>query len=370
MGISDPYLGRINQLRKRLEMAAFSGAVISSPENIYYLSGIEIHSPDTLLVISTQEEALIGITVEIDNPSGIQVIYAGSSPQNNMGKSKSTLAMGVQHAIEQTKLIGCDIGIEETHLPYSLAKILETVSRFAGDVSSLLADLRIIKDREEIAKLRFSQSINVLAFEETRYCLRPGMREIELYQNIYQKICEQLGAAFRWNGCIGSGLRSALANPQPDRTIIQPGDLVLIDIFCNFNHYFSDSTRTFVAGLPGKQQVEIHKVLEEALESGVAKLKAGTCACDVDAAVRGIIERHGFGPNFPHHTGHGLGLVQQEHPWIIPEDHSEIQAGTIIALEPGIYLPGFGGMRLENVYLVTDQAPINLTDYPNELIVT
>ena len=109
-----------------------------------------------------------------------------------------------------------------------------------------------------------------------------------------------------------------------------------------------------MVGRPLARHLELHKILEEAVERGEGELQPGTRACDVDSAIRNVVEKAGFGPNFPHYSGHGLGLWQTERPWINPSDTTELQAGCVITLEAGNYVPGFGGLRLENAYLVTE----------------
>ena len=370
MNPPDPFSRRRIQLREQMRAVGMIGAIISRPEHLYYLTGCEASSTPTFLIISHADEILVAPQNIEELECNISLAGYDPSPIEGISKKQSVITETLKYAFDRLKLNNKEVGIEQTHLTHIYVKAALEKVHIQGDVCELIEHLRYIKDIDELNQLKYSQSLNDLAFEEVKRCLRPGIQEIELFQSIFDLITTHLGHPFQWQGALGAGVRSALEDPQPGSTIIQSGDLVLVDIYSKFRHYYGDSTRTFVVGSPMPRQLEIHKILEEALERGENYLKPGVRACEVDRAIRKVIEQAGFGPNFPYYSGHGLGLWQTERPWIIPGDTSELQPGCVITLEPGIYIPGFGGLRLENVYLVTDNEPVNLTRTQSSLIIT
>jgi len=381
MNINDPFSRRMTQLRENMQVVGMVGAVISRPEHIYYLTGTEVDDSSTTFLIMSQADEIMIAPKPIEcyqkiegNKSDIALTIYDLSPMEGISLAQSatieSISKAFDSAFDRLKLKNKDVGIEETHLPHAFVKAVMHEIQIKGDVCALLEKMRFIKDIDEINQLKYFQSLNDLAFDEVRKCLRPGILEIEVFQLIFDLITRHLGHPFKWQGAVGAGVRSALEVPQASSTIIQDKDLVLVDIFSKLGHYYCDSTRTFVVGSPLPRHLEIHKVLEEAVERGENKLQPGILVCEVDSAIRKVVEKAGFGKYFPHYSGHGLGLWQQEHPWINPSNTTELKPGCVITLEPGIYIPGFGGLRLENAYLVTDNGPVNLTKTKSSLIST
>jgi Xaa-Pro aminopeptidase len=364
-----------------MQVDGMVGAVISRPEHIYYLTGTEVDdSSTTFLIMSLTDEIMITpkpieCYQKIEgNNSDITLASYELSPMDGISLAQSATIESISYAFDSAfdrlKLKNKDVGLEESHLTHAFIKAAMHEIQIKGDVCPQLEKMRFIKDIDEIDQLKYVQSLNDLAFDEVRKCLRPGIQEIEVFQRIFDLLTRHLGHPFPWQGALGAGIRSALEVPQANSTIIQEKDLVLVDIFSKLGHYYSDSTRTFVVGSPLPRHLEIHKVLEEAIERGENKLQPGVLVCEVDSAIRKVVEKAGFGKNFPHYSGHGLGLWQQEHPWINSSNTTELKPGCVITLEPGIYIAGFGGLRLENAYLITDTGPVNLTKTKSSIIST
>ena len=166
-----------------------------------------------------------------------------------------------------------------------------------------------------------------------------------------------------WTDC---GLIDGLGIPGPFQ--VMAGDSVFVDIYSCQHGYYADTTRVFFTGEPTSKQRQIYRILIEAIAAGEAELRPGVRACDVDAAVRGVIKTAGYGENFPHHSGHAYGLFQQERPYLIPAERMILETGMILTLEPGIYLPGWGGMRIEGNYLIEPKGSRRLDQYPLEKI--
>ena len=181
---------------------------------------------------------------------------------------------------------------------------------------------------------------------------RPGATELD--------VAEAAAAAFRAKGCeevlftiVAGGPNGAFPHHHSGRRALDAGDAVVIDIGARLNGYASDITRMAFVGAPNERYLEVHRVVEAAVQAGLGATRAGATCHDVDAAARGAIEEAGFGEYFVHRTGHGLGLSVHEPPWIMRGEDVELRVGMVHSIEPGIYLPGEFGVRLEEIVHVT-----------------
>ena len=186
----------------------------------------------------------------------------------------------------------------------------------------------------------------------------------ELEYQMKKAGAEDLG----FNTIIASGLNSSMPHAIPGRKKLEAGDFVTMDFGCKYEGYCSDMTRTVVIGKANDKQKEIYNVVLEAQLAGLAAVKAGKTGKEVDKAARDIITKAGYGDCFGHSLGHSVGLFIHEKPGLAPSDETVLQAGMIETVEPGIYVPGFGGVRIEDMVLVTETGCRNLTGSPKELI--
>ncbi len=192
--------------------------------------------------------------------------------------------------------------------------------------------------------------------------IQPGQTELSIAQHI-KKLIKRFGGekeAFRI--IVASGKRSAKIHGFASSKIIQAGDLVMMDFGVVFHGMCSDITRTFVVGKkPTKKQKEIFKIVKKAQEIALKEVRPGACCCTVDAAAREFIASRGFGKNFPHSTGHGVGKKIHQPPKISAKNYRQLKEGDIITIEPGIYIKGWGGIRIEDLILVTKDGHKRLT---------
>ena len=196
---------------------------------------------------------------------------------------------------------------------------------------------------------------------------RPGVTELAIWAAVHEPMAGQVGAPFALEGNFASGPRTLGSEPQATNRRIDASDTVFIDLCPVIHGYAADLTRAFVAGQPTEAQREGHAVLTDALLTGAALLRPGVRAGDVGRAVRSRVAEALGGYVFPHHTGHALGLQRQEQPMLIPGGDTLLEAGMVIAIEPGPYLPDTGGMRIEGNYLITETGSESLSEYPLEL---
>lgn len=231
-----------------------------------------------------------------------------------------------------------------------------------------VAGLRAVKDDEEIALLRQACAISVQALGGLLDEVRPGMTELGLARRL-ELLMGEAGAADRaFDSIVAAGPHSAIPHHQPTTRPIAAGDLLKIDFGALFDGYHSDCTRTFVvAAEPLDWQTQIHEVVLAAQKAGIAALGPGASGQQVDVAAREVIEAAGFGQYYSHGLGHGVGLQIHEAPFLGPTSTHTVEARTPLTVEPGVYLPDRGGVRIEDTVLVLDGSVEILTDFPRDL---
>jgi Xaa-Pro aminopeptidase len=250
---------------------------------------------------------------------------------------------------DTASLAGADPEMRADHL----LLLQETIpgTRFVG-ASVAVGPLREVKSADELEIL---QTAALAADDGVRAAFaacRAGATELE--------VAEAAAAALHAAGCeevlftiVGGGPNGAFPHHHTGRRRLEPGDPVVIDIGGRLNGYAADITRMAFVGAPGERYLEVHGIVEAAVQAGLAAARPGATCHDVDAAARGVIEDAGFGKWFVHRTGHGLGLSVHEPPWIKRGEDVELRQGMVHSVEPGIYLPGEFGVRLEEIVHVT-----------------
>ncbi len=230
-----------------------------------------------------------------------------------------------------------------------------------------VAALRAIKDAGEISALEqaceiTSRAVDILAVE-----MREGDSEIAIARRLEQLFGE-LGADDRsFATIVASGENSAKPHHEPTGKTLNAGDLLIIDCGALVRGYHADMTRTFIVGEPAPWQVDLHALVARAAEAGRRAVASGVNLADLDAAARSVIEAAGHGEHFGHGLGHGIGLDIHEAPMIGPRAKGRLSADTTITVEPGVYLPGRGGVRIEDSLLVTADGQRSLTSSPRDL---
>ena len=235
--------------------------------------------------------------------------------------------------------------------------------------TSQIETLRLTKDDEELALIRRAVNILDCAFEAAQQTIRPGLSELEVVSALQRKIFMENKEPFILDVTCGSGTDTGMvaALGPPTERVLAEGDLFLIDLYPVLKMYKGDMTRAFVAGEPVAWQLEMHTVLKEAMRLAEGALRPGMPASEPDAIVRRCITQAGYGDHIVHHAGHGLGLTHPERPYIAPWEEMVLQERMVLAIEPGIYIPGLGGMRIEQNYVLWADGAEPLSRLPFEL---
>jgi Xaa-Pro aminopeptidase len=229
--------------------------------------------------------------------------------------------------------------------------------------------LRMVKTKEEIVRMTNAAKITDQVYQNLLKSVRPGMSEKEvakLVRNFFEEL-EVDGLSF--DTIAVSGKNGALPHGQPSNKIVKDGELITVDFGCRYQGYCSDFTRTFAIGKKISPKLkEIYQIVQEAQWKGIQAVKSGVKCSEIDKIVRDYIQQKGYGEYFDHGTGHGLGIEVHEAPSISRWDNTILQSGMVITVEPGIYIPGLGGVRIEDDVLVTETGHALLTKSPRELI--
>lgn len=351
---------RIQALRKSMNEQGVPGFLVSSNANRYYLSGFT-GSAGSVLV--TPESAYLITDFRYtqqgqEQAPHLQVMQAGFQSLQDIGKLLDK--EGVKR-----------VGFEEQHVTYHMVerRLKEELPQVEWvPIKDMVEKLRYFKDEMEKEAIIKAVDLADAAFDHICGFIQPGMEERE--------VALELEMFFRRNGAsesafttiVASGERGALPHGVASSKAIEKGDLVTIDMGARLNHYVSDLTRTVAVGTPDDRGKEIYSIVLEAQLAALNGMKAGITGKEADQLARDVIEKAGYGKNFGHGLGHGLGIEVHESPRLSPQGEDRLEVGMVFTVEPGIYLPGWGGVRIEDDVVIEVDGVKILTQAPKELI--
>lgn len=227
---------------------------------------------------------------------------------------------------------------------------------------------RRIKSAEEIELIAKAEAIGDAAFLEILKILQPGMTELEAAAELEYQMRKAGAGGFSFDTIMASGKNSSMPHAVPSEKKLEEGDFITMDFGCSWQGYCSDMTRTVVLGEADEKQREIYRVVLEAQEAALSVIRPGLTGAEVDKVARDLITEAGYGDCFGHGLGHSVGLYIHEEPRLSPSGLEVLECGMLETVEPGIYVPGFGGVRIEDLVVVTEDGCRNLTFSPKCLI--
>lgn len=278
----------------------------------------------------------------------------------------------LEMAVERVKGHGVKrLGFEKNHMTYALyqrlAELADSIELVP--VAGAVEASRLIKNADEVQIIKEATAIADKAFSHILTYIKPGVTELAV-ANELEFYMRSLGAtSSSFDTIVASGVRSALPHGVASDKVIETGDMVTLDFGAYYKGYCSDITRTIAVGEPGEKMREIYEVVLRAQLNGVQHIKAGMTGKEADALTRDIIADAGYGPNYGHSTGHGIGLEVHEGPTLSVRGEQKLVSGMVVTVEPGIYLEGIGGVRIEDDVLITGEGCEILTSSPKELLV-
>ena len=338
-------------------------ALVTRPVSIAYLTGLRIEPHERLAALVRRGGRTVLLVPELERDHAaaeagdVEVVVwrDGDDPVDALAE-----------------LIGpADVlAVERGHITLRLAEELRSrldISEFA-DLDDELRRLRMVKSPDEIALLQKAAAITDSVCAATLEALRPGQTELEVEGAVLARIADA-GAEPSFGPLIQSGPNGALPHLGPTSRRLEPGDLVVVDVGAAWRGYKGDITRMAVLGPPDAEQRRLHDLVLRAHDLGLATVRPGVQAGEVDLAARGVIEQAGEGERFIHRTGHGLGLDGHEEPNFAPGDETVLGPGMVATIEPGVYIQGWGGVRIEDDVVVTDSGSRSLTQLGTALFV-
>jgi Xaa-Pro dipeptidase len=272
----------------------------------------------------------------------------------------------LQRCIADAGLSG-RIGVEYTAMRVLELRALEgAASVSAEDATALLAELRMVKDADELRAMRAAVQVIEEALGEAVKAIRPGVTEREIVA-IWDRAIAAAGGEPSFASIVASGPHSANPHHTPGDRAFERGDLVVLDGGARVDGYCSDITRTFAVGEPSPEARTIYDTVLRANRAGFAAVRPGASGATIDAAARQVIDESGYGAQFVHRTGHGLGIEIHEPPYLHSGEPTPLREGTTFTVEPGVYVAGVGGVRIEDNVVITVDGAESLTSFPREL---
>lgn len=331
---------RLNSLRKYMRKENVEAMLISSFANIYYYSNFS--SEDGLLLVTNNEAYLLTdsrYTVQANEECSLfKVVTITRSYSDSL-----------KELVANTKIVR--MGFEED-LAFNRYNAFKDKLGFEF-VALNIEHLKVVKDAEEIKRIKKACSIADKCYSHILKFVKAGMKEREVRNEMLRYMLELGASKESFDIIVASGKRGAMPHGVASNKKIKEGDFVTLDFGCINNFYCSDITRTFVVGTPKKDMLEIYEIVKEAQLKGLEVIKPGIKAKEVDFACRNFIEKMGYGDYFTHSTGHGLGILVHDSLSIGPRSETVLKEGMVFTVEPGIYIEGLGGVRIEDDVVVT-----------------
>jgi Xaa-Pro dipeptidase len=357
---------KVQDLISEKKLDAF--AIIPSP-TMFYLTGLSFHlmeRPVVAIFLPTEQPILILPNLELAKAEGTPIdfdfsVYGEDEKSRTRAFERAASALGrkqLRIGIEPLQIRAFELDLLKTALP-------ESTFFPASEISTRL---RIIKDEGEIEAMRKAVSIAESAMENTLPLIRIAMSERELASElVVQLLRSGSEAEIPFSPIVASGPNSALPHAVPSERTFQNGDLLVIDWGGRFEGYISDLTRTFAIGEINDELAQIYQVVKAANAAGTVAIQPGIPCSEIDHAARSEINAAGFGEYFIHRTGHGIGLESHEGPYIREDNQELLMPGMTFTVEPGIYLPNKGGVRIEDNVVTTQDGGECLSSYSREL---
>ncbi|MGD8402995.1 MAG: Xaa-Pro peptidase family protein [Anaerolineales bacterium] len=360
---------RLEKLNASLRTSGLDAVALNPGPTLTYLTGAQFHlmeRPVVLLVAQGQEPAIILPELEMlkveQMPYKVQAFPYGENP--------SEWEKAFISAAQALSLGGKRIGVETERMRLLEYNFLRTGAPSAEypDASETLGSLRLRKEPGEVENMRKAVQIAQTALEALIPQIKFGMTERELAAELVVKLLRNgSDAELPFTPIVSGGPNSANPHAGPTDRKLRAGDLLVIDYGAGANGYISDITRTFAVGDVDAEYEKIHEIVQEANAAGRAAGKPGIPCAEVDKAARAVIEDAGYGAHFTHRTGHGIGMEAHERPYMRGDNMQILEPGMAYTVEPGIYLPGRNGVRVEDNVIVTETGSESLSTLPREI---
>lgn len=351
---------RIEKLRALLKSEGLDAAMITSGENIRYFSGFT--SDESLLLISLTDATLF--------TDFRYLIQARGQLPKEVSLTEYDRTNKYEVVLDKMQAFGVSaLAFEEGSMTVGRFEKLKPLAKEWKPLGSEISKLRLIKSDEEIVSLQKAQAIADKAYTELLKRVKAGMSELDVVAEL-NYLCTKFGSEGpSFDPIVGSGPNGAMCHAVPGERKLTSGDLVVVDFGCIKDGYHSDMTRTFGVGNVDDELKKIYGIVQNVQQTCLDALKPGITGKELDGIARGMIAKAGYGDCFGHGLGHGVGLLIHEAPSASVVSTDTFESGMTITVEPGIYLEGHGGVRIEDCCVLTKDGHINFGKLPKDLII-
>jgi Xaa-Pro dipeptidase len=359
---------RLHRLVEQAGAHGFDALALVPGPNLFYLTGLSFHlseRPVVALIPVDRPPAIVLPALEAVKVEGASVGLDAFPYTDEEGYT-----VAFQSACAALHLADCMMGVEALRMRLLEIRLLERYGPGCRllPAEDVLAEQRLRKDQRDLEHMRRAVAVTEAALRLTVRQVRVGMTEREIASLLMVEILQAGGEEMAFSPIVVAGPNSASPHATPTDRPIQSGETVVIDCGATVGGYAADITRTFAIGALEPELVRVYDVVQAANAAGRVAAGPGVSAEDVDQAARAVIDEAGYGEHFIHRTGHGLGLETHEPPYIVAGNERPLEPGMTFTVEPGVYLPGRGGVRIEDDVLVTAGGAESLTTFPREFI--
>lgn len=352
-------MSRIQRLRNTLTAKNLDAIIVTDLYNLRYLANF---TGSTGVAVISQEDAVFITDFRYTRQASEQAV--GFTIRQN----KQDIFAEINDYLVEKRLKR--VGFEANEMRVSTyLRIKEFFVAELVATTDLIEELRQIKEPAELDIMREACAITDEAFAYILTYIKPGLTEIQVANELERFLKSKGATAMSFDTIVASGVRSSMPHGVASEKVIEDGDLITLDFGCYYKGYSSDMTRTFAVGSVKPELEEIYRIVLEAHEIVNREAKAGMTGKEIDALARDYITSKGYGEYFGHGLGHGLGLNVHEMPGVNIRNEKPVLAGMVITNEPGIYIDGLGGVRIEDDLLVTDKGVESLNRSPKHLII-
>ncbi|HWL13881.1 MAG TPA: Xaa-Pro peptidase family protein [Ureibacillus sp.] len=350
---------KLEKLRNALVEQSVDGLLITNDFNRRYMTGF---TGSAGVAIVSKDDAVFVTDFRYTEQAKKQIQnFRIVQHDGNLFKEVANLAgkMGIK-----------TLGFEKDTMTYAMYETYKSlISAELVPVSGLIEKIRLIKTEQEINIIKVACEIADNAFSHILKFIKPGLTELEVSNELEFFMRKQGATASSFDTIVASGVRSALPHGVATDKVIEKGDFVTLDFGALYNGYISDITRTIAVGQPSEKLVEMYNTVLESQLLALEKVGPGMTGVEADSFARDYLASKGYGEAFGHSTGHGIGLEVHEGPALSSRSSSVLEPNMVVTIEPGIYLPGIGGVRIEDDILITETGNEKLTHSTKDLII-
>ena len=352
-------MNHLNQIAAKLDEYKLDAMLITSDPGEYYAIGFHAEG----MVIVTKNESRYFTDSRYIEAAG-NLVTGAHITMTDRNKNFMVLA---EQAVQELGIQ--KMGFEDGYVTVASYNQYSKLPCELVPAQSLVNNLRAAKDEEEIALMKRAQEITDQAFDAILKFIQPGMTEQEIAARLQYEMLLRGAEKMSFDPIVVSGPNGSLPHGIPSEKKVQKGEFLTMDFGCKYGGYCSDMTRTVALGEPTEEMKKVYQIVLEAQLAGIAVTRAGVPGTSIDAAARKVIADAGYGDNFGHGYGHSLGIEIHESPNANTRDNTLLPVGAVVSAEPGIYLPGKFGVRIEDVTILREDGCEILTKSPKDLII-